>query len=156
MVFTDRSQWLADNVAGNKIVLVKTTKCNNTAKIDKMYGTYTQAGFEGQMVRQNNKYECKRSKGLLKRKEFITDEFDVVGVEEGQGAWTGYAKKFTLKLPDGRTFSSGVRGSQAQLKALLEAKQKPNWATCRFFELSNDGVPRFPVVIDYGVGVRDD
>jgi DNA ligase-1 len=121
-----------------------------------MYGTYTQAGFEGQMVRQNNKYECKRSKGLLKRKEFITDEFDVVSVEEGQGAWTGYAKKFVLELSDGRTFSSGVRGSQAQLKALLEAKQKPNWATCRFFELSNDGVPRFPVVIDYGVGVRDD
>jgi DNA ligase-1 len=156
MVFTDRSQWLADNVAGNKIVLVKTTKCKDIAKIDKMYGKYTEAGFEGQMVRQNNKYECKRSKGLLKRKEFITEEFDVVGVEEGQGAWTGYAKKFTLKLPDGRTFSSGVRGSQAQLKALLKAKQKPDWATCRFFELSNDGVPRFPVVIDYGVGVRED
>jgi DNA ligase 1 len=160
MLFTDRAQWLKDHIGNvsryTSVVLVKTTKCKDIAKIDEMYGKYTEAGFEGQMVRQNNKYECKRSKGLLKRKEFITEEFDVVGVEEGQGAWTGYAKKFTLKLPDGRTFSSGVRGSQAQLKALLKAKQKPNWATCRFFELSNDGVPRFPVVIDYGVGVRDD
>ena len=155
-VFIDRSEWLADNVTGNKIVLVKTTKCKDIAKIDKMYGNYTEAGYEGQMIRQNTKYECKRSKGLLKRKEFITEEFDVVDVEEGQGAWTGYAKKFVLELPDGRVFSSGVKGSQAQLKELLEAKQKPNWATCRFFELSNDGVPRFPVVIDYGVGVRDD
>ncbi len=155
-VFIDRSGWLADNVAGNKIVLVKTTKCKDIAKIDKMYGKYTEAGYEGQMIRQNVKYECKRSKGLLKRKEFITEEFDVVSVEEGQGAWSGYAKKFVLELPDGRVFSSGVKGSQAQLKALLESKKKPNWATCRFFELSNDGVPRFPVVIDYGVGVRDD
>jgi len=31
-----------------------------------------------------------------------------------------------------------------------------NWATCRYFELSNDGVPRFPVTIDYGKGVRND
>jgi hypothetical protein len=59
-------------------------------------------------------------------------------------------------LPDGTQFGSGVRGTQAQLKALLESTEKTTWATCRFFELSNDGVPRFPVVIDYGVGVRND
>ena len=44
----------------------------------------------------------------------------------------------------------------AQLKELLESNETPDWATCRYFELSNDGVPRFPVVIDYGKGQRDD
>jgi DNA ligase-1 len=156
MIFTDRAKWLVDNVEGPGVVLVKTTKCKDIAKINEMYGKYTEAGYEGQMIRQNVKYECKRSNGLLKRKEFITEEFDVVAVEEGQGSWAGYAKKFTLKLPDGRTFSSGVRGSQNQLRELLESKKKPDWATCRFFELSNDGVPRFPVVIDYGTGKRED
>ena len=64
-------------------------------------------------------------------------------------------KRLTLKMPNGTTFSSGIRGSQAKLKELLE---NPNidWATCRYFELSNDGVPRFPVTIDYGTGVRND
>jgi len=156
MLFLDRAMWISCNINADKIVLVETRKCDTPEQIDHMYGTYTQAGFEGQMIRQNIKYESKRSKGLLKRKEFTTEEFEVVSVEEGQGAWTGYAKRFVLKLDDGRTFSSGVRGSQAQLKSLLDAETKPTWATCRFFELSNDGVPRFPVVIDYGVGQRAD
>ena len=58
-------------------------------------------------------------------------------------------------MPNGTQFSSGIRGSQAKLKELLNS-DKPSWATCRYFELSNDGVPRFPVVIDYGYGQRDD
>ena len=155
-LFTDRSQWLADNVSGNMVVLVHTDVANNSAEIDRLYGEYTEAGYEGQMVRQNAPYQCKRSKSLLKRKEFITEEFNVVEVVEGQGAWTGYAKRFVLALPDGTQFGSGVRGSQAKLKELLEAEEKPTWVTCRFFEYSNDGVPRFPVVIDYGVGKRQD
>ena len=159
MTFTERSKWLEDNVGkfANPlmVVLVETTKTDTTAEIDKMYGEYTEAGYEGQMVRQDTAYECKRSKNLLKRKEFITEEFKVVSVEEGNGNWSGYAKRFNLQLANGTTFSSGIRGSQAKLKELLNA-ETPNWATCRYFELSNDGIPRFPVVIDYGYGQRDD
>ena len=55
-------------------------------------------------------YECKRSKTLPKRKEFITEEYDVVRVEEGNGNWTGYAKRFILAMSNGTQFSSGVRG----------------------------------------------
>ena len=156
MPFTARSQWLKDNVAGDMIVLVATDIAPNKAEIDRLYGEYTEAGYEGQMIRQDVAYENKRSKSLLKRKEFTTEEFKIVDIIEGQGAWTGFAKRFILALPDGRQFGSGVRGSQDQLRALLKTNHKPSWATCRFFELSNDGVPRFPVVIDYGVGERDD
>ena len=49
-----------------------------------------------------------------------------------------------------------MRGSQSKLAELLKTKDDINWATCRYFELSNDGVPRFPVVIDYGTGTRQD
>jgi DNA ligase-1 len=156
MTFTERSKWLQDNVSGNMIVLVETAKTDTPEDIDKMYGEYTTAGYEGQMIRQDAPYECKRSKTLLKRKEFITEEYDVVRVEEGNGNWTGYAKRFILAMPNGTQFSSGVRGSQAQLKALWESTEKPTWVTCRYFELSNDGIPRFPVVIDYGTGKRED
>ena len=113
-------------------------------------------GYEGQMVRQNVPYENKRSKSLLKRKEFITEEYDVVSVEEGQGNWAGYAKRFVLKLPNGNEFGAGVRGNQAQLEELWNSDTKPTWATLRYFEMTPDGVPRFPVVIDYGTGARDD
>ena len=86
--------------------------CETSEEIDVMYGEYTQAGYEGQMIRQDAVYENKRSKGLLKRKEFITEEYEVVEVHEGQGNWAGYAKRLTLKMPDGTTFSSGIRGSK--------------------------------------------
>ena len=160
MTFMQRYNWIQKNVhLVNKkaigIHLVPVAICETSEEIDVMYGEYTQAGYEGQMIRQDAVYENKRSKGLLKRKEFITEEYEVVEVHEGQGNWAGYAKRLTLKMADGTTFSSGIRGSQAKLKELLE---NPNidWATCRYFELSNDGVPRFPVTIDYGTGVRND
>ena len=160
MTFMQRYNWIQKNVhlVNKKAVgihLVASAICETTEEIDVMYGEYTTAGYEGQMVRQDTVYENKRSKGLLKRKEFITEEYEVVQVHEGQGNWAGYAKRLTLKMADGTTFSSGIRGSQAKLKELLE---NPNidWATCRYFELSNDGVPRFPVTIDYGVGERSD
>ena len=160
MTFMQRYNWIQKNVhlVNKKAVgihLVPVAICETSEEIDVMYGEYTQAGYEGQMIRQDAVYENKRSKGLLKRKEFITEEYEVVEVHEGQGNWAGYAKRLTLKMPDGTTFSSGIRGSQAKLKELLE---NPNidWATCRYFELSNDGVPRFPVTIDYGTGVRND
>ena len=160
MTFMQRYNWIQKNVhlVNKKAVgihLVPVAICETSEEIDVMYGEYTQAGYEGQMIRQDAVYENKRSKGLLKRKEFITEEYAVVEVHEGQGNWAGYAKRLTLKMADGTTFSSGIRGSQAKLKELLE---NPNidWATCRYFELSNDGVPRFPVTIDYGTGVRND
>ena len=160
MTFMQRYNWIQKNVhlVNKKTVgihLVASAICETSEEIDVMYGEYTTAGYEGQMVRQDTIYENKRSKGLLKRKEFITEEYQVVEVHEGQGNWAGYAKRLTLKMPNGTTFSSGIRGSQAKLKELLE---NPNidWATCRYFELSNDGVPRFPVTIDYGTGVRND
>jgi DNA ligase-1 len=160
LTFTKRQTEIYNHIGelytSNKLVIVKTAQADDTATIDRLYGEYTEAGYEGQMIRQDTAYECKRSKSLLERKEFTTDEFEVVEVVEGQGAWTGYAKRFILKLADGRTFGSGVRGTQAQLKALLESQEKTTWATCRYFELSNDGVPRFPVVIDYGTGKRND
>ena len=157
LTFKQRQELLSTLVSGlHMVVLVETSKVWTYADIDKLYGEYTEAGYEGQMIRKDAPYECKRSKNLLKRKEFITEEFKVVKVVEGQGAWTGYVKRFILALPDGTEFGSGVRGTQAQLKELLESNETPDWATCRYFELSNDGVPRFPVVIDYGKGQRDD
>ena len=161
MTFTERNAWLQDNlpigISENfSIQLVKTDKADSSEDIDKLYGEYTTAGYEGQMIRQDTPYEFKRTKNLLKRKEFITEEYKVVEIQEGNGNWAGYAKRFILELTDGTQFSSGVRGSQDKLAELLKNKDSVNWATCRYFELSNDGVPRFPVVIDYGTGERDD
>ena len=156
-LFEDRMNFIQDEVdAEGPVHIVMTDFCNTQSELDSLYAEYIGNGFEGQMVRNNTPYENKRSKNLLKRKEFITEEFDVVEVLEGSGNWAGYAKHFTLELGDGRTFGSGVRGSQAVLKELFEQEVKPNWVTVRYFEKTPDGIPRFPVVIDWGVGERND
>ena len=167
-LFSERFKILTNVVTGchkyywkNQIVkgpiyLVETKWCDNQEEMDKLYSEYTEDGYEGQMVRHDTPYEHKRSKGLLKRKEFTTEEFKVVEVLEGLGNWSGYVKRFVCELPNGKTFGSGIRGSQQQMKELLESGKTPDWATVRYFNLTPDGVPRFPVVVDYGFGERDD
>lgn len=153
--FLDRMMFIEDQMFDLPIVTVETSVCEDQEQLDELYSEYTEAGYEGQMVRNDTPYDNKRSKNLLKRKEFITEEFDVVEVLEGSGNWAGYAKHFILT--DGtETFNSGVRGNQETLKELLEQEVKPTWVTCRFFERSVDNIPRFPVVIDWGVGKRED
>jgi DNA ligase-1 len=145
------------DVEVNKAIhIVRTDTCETQEELDEFYSEYTEAGYEGQMIRNNTPYEHKRSKNLLKRKEFITEEFNVVSVLEGLGTWAGYAKHFKLELGDGRNFKSGVRGTQEILKTLLEQEEKPTWVTVRYFEKTPDGIPRFPVVIDWGIGDRAD
>ena len=139
-------------IGSEYIQLVPNHLCESVEDLDDTYSGYVSVGYEGQMVRiEDSEYQNKRSKNLLKRKEFITEEFDVVAVEEGQGNWSGCVKRFKF---DG--FDAGVRGTQAEMGDLLASGLTPTWATVRYFELTPDGVPRFPVVIDYGIGKRDD
>jgi DNA ligase-1 len=135
---------------------VPTTFCETQDELDELYASYMSDGYEGQMVRLDEKYECKRSKSLLKRKQFITEEYEVIDVEEGLGNWSGHIKRFVLRMPNGEKCGAGVRGTQTQMKELFESNVTPTWATLRYFGLTPDGVPRFPVVVDYGVGERDD
>ena len=157
--FTDRMYWFCDMGFDrpSAIRTVPTRQVKSLAEIDNLYEYWLELGYEGQMVREDNVYQQnKRSKFLMKRKEFLDAEFEIVEVEEGKGNWAGHIKRFVLKLPDGRTFGAGVRGDQKTLKAMFEAGATPNWATCRYFTPTPDGIPRFPVVTDWGFGTRED
>ncbi|MBN7759815.1 hypothetical protein JYP52_01585 [Nitratireductor aquibiodomus] len=125
--------------------------------LDRDYEDFLEQGYEGQMVRLDVPYEAgKRSKALLKRKEFTDAEFQIVDVIEGKGNWSGYAKRLTVALPDGRTFGAGVAGTQDFCRKLLADREK--WigrlATVKFFTPTSDGIPRFPVAIKFHEGDR--
>lgn len=146
MSFGQRQAWLADKLPPNAhLIPVETEFHADEASLNLAYDRYLAGNYEGQMVRFNGAYENKRSKQLLKRKEFQDDEFTVIAVEEGNGNWAGYAKRAVLSLPDGRKFGAGIRGTQAEMRALLSAPT-PATATVRFFAYTPDGIPRFPVV----------
>lgn len=138
------------------IRIVPTMHVPTRAGLDSLYEGYLEHGYEGQMVRIDKPYENKRTKNLLKRKEFLTDEFEVVEVLEGQGNWQGCVKHFVLRLNSEKTFQAGVRGDMDTLAVMWKKQEKPDWVTLRYFTPTPDGVPRFPVVIDWGKGKRED
>lgn len=138
------------------IRIVPTMHVPTRTGLDSLYEGYLEHGYEGQMVRIDRPYENKRTKNLLKRKEFLTDEFEVVEVLEGQGNWQGCVKHFVLRLNSEKTFQAGVRGDMDTLRAMWKNQEKPDWVTLRYFTPTPDGVPRFPVVIDWGKGKRED
>jgi DNA ligase 1 len=156
--FIDRWNWFySQGFVNGPVRIVETRAIGSQEDMDARYGEYLESGYEGQMIRVNARYEQnKRSKSLIKRKEFLTDEFPVIAVEEGRGNWASYIKRFVLQLPDGREFGAGVRGTQDVMRRLFESGEKPDWATCRYFTPTPDGVPRFPVVVDWGMGKRQD
>lgn len=148
--FNERIAAVKQNIdGGGAIKVVDTRAAVDQAHLDGLYANWMEAGYEGQMVRLNGAYENKRSKNLLKRKEFQDAEFPVVAIEEGLGNWAGYAKRVVCKLPDGREFGAGVKGTQAFTKELLGRRESVGTATIKFFAYTPDGVPRFPVAIQF-------
>lgn len=136
------------------LVYVDTTLVHDQKQLDDLYGKYLEHGFEGQMIRtENGLYENKRSKNLLKRKEFIDSEYEVVEVIEGVGNRSGTAGYMTLKMKDKRIFKSNIKGTFEYLKQLLVDRKKlaGKMVTVKYFCLTPDGIPRFPYVI----AVRD-
>ena len=106
------------------------------------------------MIRLNTKYENKRSKNLLKRKDFQDKEYTILDIIEGEGNKAGMAGAMVFENELGIRFNSNIKGSREYLKELFVNKSEliGQQATVKFFNLTPDNqVPRFPYVI----GIRD-
>jgi DNA ligase-1 len=147
---TERIEELADFNLPDCCVKVPTTTLHDNNMIMDQYRVYIEQGFEGQMLRASgkSKYENKRSKSLLKHKTFNDAEFTILGVVQGNGNLTGKVGKLQFEI-NGKPFESAVNGTWEYLEELykrndLVGKQ----ATVKYFELTADGIPRFPKVIE--------
>ena len=130
--------------SGRGIHVVQTTPASSIARLDQLYAVYLAAGYEEQMIRLDAPYAPQRSSCLLKRKPLSDAEFDVVQVHEVQGTVTGFAKRVTLRLSDGRTFGANLKCSREYARTLLARPFKA--ATVSFNGLTSTGIPRSPVV----------
>jgi len=93
----------------------------------------------------------KRSKHLLKRKEFQDREFKILDIVEGVGNKSGMAGNMVFKNHKGIEFHSNIKGNREYLKELLKNKNKliGKSATVKYFNLTpDDEIPRFPYVIN--------
>ena len=138
-------------------VLVETNLVQKCKDVDVFYENYIRVGYEGQMIRLNDKYENKRSNNLLKNKSFIDEEYTIVGVQEGGGNLTGMVGALIFESKQGDKFTASVNGGWDYLKQLWNDYSKDpktlvgKEATIAYFNITPDGKPRFPKV----TAVRD-
>lgn len=147
------------------ITKVDTIKVYNFAEAIDFYKQCIAKGYEGIMFRNiDMPYEQKRSYNLLKYKEFIDDEFIIIGAEEGKGILAGHIGSFICKIEPNRILKDLAGGIfkfgniEGRIKAKMEGKQKylkylfehpkeyiNKPLTIKYQNLSKEGIPRFPV-----------
>lgn len=114
---------------------------------------YLGAGYEGLMIRNaSGLYKYKhRSNDLQKMKKFTDAEFEVIGVEEATGRDSGTAI-FVCKNKNGNIFNVRPTGTLEQRAEYLEnfnKKYRGKMLTVKFQDLTDDGIPRFPVGLHF-------
>ena len=131
-------------------VEVETNICNDEDEVMGLYEEYVEHGFEGQILRTNGKYENKRSKFLLKHKSFIDEEYTIIGVCEGEGNKTNMVGYMTFETADGKPFKSNVKATFEESEEMFRNRKQliGKQATIKYFNLTPDGIPRFPYVIN--------
>ncbi len=135
---------------GYILKLVGTDICDNEDDVMELYEEYVEQGYEGQMLRIDGKYENKRSKNLLKHKSFVDDEYTILDIVEGEGNRTGTAGYMVFETTEGKPFKSNVKGTWDETAEMLKNKKQliGKQATIKYFNLTPDGIPRFPFVIN--------
>lgn len=138
----------------NGFDIVFTHKINSEADIHTYHDKFVNQGHEGIMIR-HGKDEYKyghRSVSLLKLKNFLDEEFEITAIGEGSGKEKGCAI-FTCKTENNQTFNVRPQGTLEERQAYFNKGSAliGETLTVRFQELTDDGIPRFPV----GVAIRN-
>lgn len=148
-----RKQWLDLYAIDTPYVkIVEWEIVNNEAELKAVKIKHLLAGYEGTIIRSlDAPYINKRTKHLMKIKEFITEEYPGVDdcIVSGKGNKSDIAGAIVVNV-NGVIVSCGIRGSWKYCKTLLDNKEEYRGAkvTVRHFGKTPDGSLRFPVCID--------
>jgi DNA ligase-1 len=152
LVYEERLKLLKKAYNNEKMVeLIETRNATNNTILENYLDYYTAQDYEGIMIRNNGLYkQGSRSKDLLKYKKFKDGEFEVVGHHVSNLGLP--IPIFECKCGD-KTFSVMMKEEMAMKNKRMEniAEYYGKLLTVKYQELTNDGIPRFPV----GISFRD-
>ena len=153
--FTERYQIITNLTDGAEYLsLVENVRVSTESEIHAAQARFVEEGYEGAMVRNlTGAYAIgKRSANLQKVKTFLDGEYLIVGFTEGTGNETGCVI-WECHTPAGQPFGVRPRGTQEDRKVLFQngSDYVGRQLTVRYQELTDYGVPRFPV----GIAIRD-
>ena len=153
--FSERHRHLSGILPGEKpIVTVATLEAKNADMMRKLHAQFVQAGYEGTIIRnKHGRYKIKdRSKDLQKYKDFIDEEFEIVGGREGIGRAMGTII-WACVTEDGKEFDVRPKGTEAQRRIWWKNLELyiGRKLTVRYQNRSDDNIPIFPV----GINIRE-
>lgn len=149
-----RLQFLMERSNTEHIKLVPTQLLSSENDLKIYHQRNLLDGYEGTMIRTLHglyKPDC-RSYDLLKYKDFLDEEFEIIDGRSAQGRDEGTVI-FECATSNGQSFNVRPKGTWEQRKEYLDRIDHyiGQMLTVRFQEKSEDGIPIFPV----GLQIRD-
>ena len=134
------------------IEVVHTQRIHSHEELVEVHQQYLSLGYEGTMIRHSEEgYEVnKRSSQLLKYKDFLDEAYEIVDVVPSESRpEQGVVVCYSVRA--GARFNCGMKFSHEQREVILRDKENfiGQTAEVRFFELTDSGLPRFPVCVGF-------
>lgn len=153
--FSERYSYLLENFSNTSGIKIVDTYVDTLDKAPEYLDRFIKEGFEGLIIRDlDSYYEVNhRSQYLVKYKNFLDEEFKIVGVFEGSGGMSGCAI-FTCELPNGSTVDCVPKGTIEYKKELWNRREEliGQYLTIRFQCYTDEGSLLFPV----GISIRSE
>ena len=150
----DRWESIYHSITENYVLRCPKFPAYDENQIYKWNSDFIEQGYEGTIIRNmEGKYKLNhRSPDLQKYKLFLDDEYEIIGFKEGTNTDEGCVI-WECKTPNGLEFSVRPRGTKEQRTEWFDNGESyiGSLLTVRFQELTDDGIPRFPV----GITIRD-
>lgn len=158
-------RYVEDHGRPQKLAIVQSKAAKDYDELKQHFSEYIQQGYEGMMIKKisngappgsddfkSSLYVQKRSRNIMKMKNFIDEEAIIRDVEDCHGTESGAGVLLVLDKR-GNIFRVRPRGSFEMRKKWLQNPETVigKEVTIRYQELSDDGVPRFPIA----VSIRD-
>jgi len=127
------------------IKIVEHVYMTGWSQIKRFHDKWVGEGFEGLVLRKNNKKYSpgSRNSDWVKLKEYMEEEFEIVGVSEGL---RDEDMCFTLITKKGKTFDAKPIGTRETRQEYLDNSDSyiGKKGTVKFFSYSDEGVPMQP------------
>ncbi|CAK9104658.1 Hypothetical protein SCF082_LOCUS48818 [Durusdinium trenchii] len=151
------SEWFAQVEGGISHVLLTETRQAFPSEVMQCHHDFVAQGYEGTIVRlpiEEPYAQGTRSRSLQKLKDFQQEEFPCTQVLPVKHQAEPIAGSFVLQVPNSDlTFQAPPQASLQDKREMWARRDEfasgSFLATVKFFNLTDDGLPRFPVVLGF-------
>jgi len=143
----ERREYLKNIKFNGCVKFVETFTVNSIEEIIRLHDQFIQEGYEGAIIRLHDGiYEFgKRSRSLLKWKNFEDKEFKIVGIKSGTGKMSECPIFACKNDINDKIFDVVPLGTMEERKILFTESNIGKMMTVKFIGRTEDGIPKFAV-----------